>query len=125
MLTAGKNNENDMQVEVSPTTPTAFKESDDMEKQLGKSPNDSINSFDDTSVYEDSASKKSPDFLDNSNDLSTPKERYTSDASRNYNGAMRRLLDKQRNTDSVSKKHDDSSISLGERLRAGEFIGDA
>ena len=86
-MTAGKD-ENDVQPPViSPTTPTALKESDEMAKQLGKSPNDSINSYDDTSAYEESVSKKSPDFL-NSNDVSTPDPRYTSDASRNYNGAM-------------------------------------
>ena len=90
----------------------------DKDNRLANSGDSSINNdLDDDDI---SVSRESPAFLDSA---SSPNVRGISDASRNYNGAVRRLLAKPRNTDSV-KKDEDSSISIGERLRHGEFIND-
>ena len=92
----------------------------DKDDRIAKSGDSSINNdLDDNDV---SVSRESPAFMD-MDSASTPNVRGISDASRNYNGAVRRLLAKPRNTDSV-KKDEDSSVSIGERLRHGEFIND-
>lgn len=79
------------------------------------------------SVSEDHMSTNGVQIEDNSDGLppvfgdTTPRQ-ITSDGSKEYNEAMRRLIDRRMSSDGGN--HFDSSMSIGERLRHGEFIHD-
>ena len=131
--TLAQNKDDNVQGRITIKTPTSIDDSDiraTKDERL-KSHCESIQSIDDeddssAAFVELDGSKSQPEC----DDVSTPNnDRHTgqSDVSpRNYNSAMRRLLEKPRNTDSIVKEgqRDDSNVSFGERLRGVEFIGD-